>query len=133
MEIPVVPFRKKTSLPPPPDGLIDYWAIVHVRLAEPLPVCDSDEDPVESPSSHVIGYYRNFGLRCTSSSLREVLSHAVEDGMIDWNDTEISEALPFRNLHRDIRARVVPVAGEGIWYSSGRNFYPTDEDEDGGS
>lgn len=123
-------FGKKKQPPPPPPGVADYWATVHVVLAEALPVHDRPEDEPASFPDLVVGYYRNFGLRCALSRIRAVLSQAVEDGMIDWQDSEVSEALPFCKLDRDIRRRVVPVTEEGIWYASGKALYGPEGNEE---
>ena len=108
--------QKDTLLPPLPDGVFDYWAIVHVILAETLAFEGSDE-------AAAIGYYRLCGLRSTPNRLKHVLAIGVEDGLIDWPETEVEKVDP-AILDGAIRKRIVPVVSEGVWYLSGRNYYP---------
>ena len=75
-------FRKREVLPEPPAGHGDFWAVVHVKLAEP--VYDVD-NPAETPAQ---GYYRNFGVRAAPDRVPDILRDAVDDGRIVWDDTE---------------------------------------------
>ena len=108
--------RKRTPLPEPPEGHGDFWATVHVKFPEP--VYDVD-DPAEAPAQ---GYYRNFGVRARPTNVPEVLAGAVEDGRIDWDDTEWRLVDPV-SLERDIRKQIQPLSSEGIWYKGGRVLY----------
>jgi len=114
--------RKRPALLPPPAGVFDYWAIVHVELHQPI----SSSPPGESPA---VGYYRNIGFRCTPDRIHQVLIAAISDGTLDWPDTEVSETDPAM-LDRDIRARIFPVAEEGTWYLSGKAFHGHDGAEE---
>ena len=109
-------FRKRTPLPEPPPGYGDFWAIVHVKFAQPIHDVD---DPAETPAQ---GYYRNFGVRATPDRIPDVLQGAVDDGRIVWVDTVWYLVDP-ASLERDIRKRIEPLASEGIWYRSGRILY----------
>jgi hypothetical protein len=109
-------FRRKSPLPPRTDDQHDFWVTVHVRFASP--VYDVD-DPLDPPAQ---GYYRNFGVRCAPGDLQAVIEAAVDDGIVDWPETEWREIDP-ASLEKPIRRRVVAVPGAGVWYSSGRILY----------
>ncbi|HXK40028.1 MAG TPA: hypothetical protein VJ837_04305 [Candidatus Paceibacterota bacterium] len=83
-----------------------------------------DED--ESPP--IVGYIRKFGVRATAETLAKLVTNEVPDGHILWDRTEWHEVNP-ETLDADIRKRMVAVSGEGIWYRSGRAFYPEDEED----
>ena len=106
------------SLPPAPPGLGDFWATAHVKLISSIPV-ENREDPTGTP---VQGYWRNFGIRAAPKRVQAILAEAVTDGAIDWLETEWSLIDP-DSLKREIRACFEPIAGEGIWYKSGRIYY----------
>jgi hypothetical protein len=110
-------FKKVSSpLPKAPGGLGDFWATVHVVLFQPMP---AGKDP------HVLvhGYHRSFGIRAVPSRVPELLAGVVSDGRIEWDETEWRSIDP-ATLARAIRKRIQLVAGEGLWYSSGRAYYP---------
>ena len=83
-----------------------------------MPLLDED-DPAATP---VQGYYRNYGIRAAPRRVPDILVNAVSDGVIDWDKTEWNLVDPVE-LDGEIRARIEPVLGEGIWYKSGRALY----------
>jgi hypothetical protein len=114
-------FKKRGRLPPLPQGLGDYWVTVHVELHERL----LPEDPWDQS---IVGYYCNFGVRCASHRVRDLLIDAIDDGVVDWAETTIVEVDP-GSLEEEIRSRICLMADEGIWYKSGRAFYPDEAAE----
>jgi hypothetical protein len=119
---------KRHALAPPRPGYIDYWASVEVRLHEPIPVEDDEEDDI----GPMVGYIRNFGVRVKGGQLRSLLEHTILDGDIRW---ETSECYPVEpdDLDRIVRKRIAAVDPDGIWYVSGRAFYRDDPDEKSGT
>ena len=115
---------KRHALPPPRAGYVDYWASVEVRLREAIPVED-DDDHV----GPVVGYVRNFGIRIRDGELRSLLERTIVDGDIRWETTECYPVQP-DDLDPIVRKRIVAVDPDGIWYVSGRAFYPDDPDEE---
>jgi len=116
---------KRHALPPAQPGYIDYWASVEVRLYEPIPVEDDDGGHL----GPMVGYIRNFGARAKDGELRSLLEHTIVDGNICWETTECYPIEP-DDLDRIVRKRIVAVDPDGIWYVSGRAFYPNDPDEE---
>jgi hypothetical protein len=119
---------KRHKLPPPRHGYRDYWASVEVRLHEPIPVGDDDEEDL----GPMVGYIRNFGVRVKDGELRSLLERTIDDGDIRWDTTECNPVDP-DSLDRIVRKRIVAVEPEGVWYVSGRAFYPEDPEEETGS
>lgn len=113
---------KRTFLqfPRAPAGVRDYWATVHVRLANPIPDID---DPTGAP---VQGYYQVLGLRAEPNCVRELLTKAIPDGAIDWRDSEYRVVDP-ETLDQTVQRQIRPVLTEGIWYRSGHMFYADSE------
>ena len=114
--------NRASTLGPPPQGHGDFWASVHVRFSAPLATLN---DPTRNP---IHGYYRNLGIRALPDRVRLAIAEVVDDGAIDWDDTEWNLVNP-TELDRDVRSRIEPVAGAGIWYKSGRILYSDDDTE----
>lgn len=98
-----------------------YWVMACVELHRELPAPEGDDD--RRPD---VGYYRNFGV--TTSTEVEVCSLVeaeVADGDIAWSKSEISVDVVNR-LNPDIIARAGDWTQQGIWYRSGRVFFPGD-------
>ena len=55
------------------------------------------------------GYYRNFGIRAVPSRVHVILTEAIEDGAIDWSETEWHGVGPTSH-EREIRTRITAVA-----------------------
>src|SRR5262245_42099864 len=102
------PFRSWSTLSPAPPGLADFWATVHVKFREPIHNID---DPTEMPAQ---GYYRSFGLRSTPSGLQDILMAEVQDGMVEWEDSEW-HLIDIRSLDTELRKYVKLPPGEGVW------------------
>lgn len=107
---------KRTPLGPPPPGTADFWCKVHVKFPVPIP---DETDPAGTP---IQGYYQNLGLRSSAERFHALISAAIADGRIDWDDTRWEIVNP-AELDRTIRKRIVPVDSEGVWYRSGRILY----------
>jgi hypothetical protein len=113
---------RRHPLPDPVPPVRDYWVSARVDLHQPILADEEDPDPLPP----MIGYYRNFGIRCAPLSLRRIVEEAVrEDGLVRWDDTEWERVDP-ATLHRDIRRRIVVPEGEGIWVTTGKAFFPED-------
>lgn len=91
----------------------DYWARILVSLTEPL---IADEEVV-------VGYSRLFGLYATEQNVRVVISTQITDGVVDWSKSEWYRA-DRATLDETIQQRSVEIAGEGVWYRSGRILFP---------
>jgi hypothetical protein len=94
----------------------DYLATVHVKLREPI----YDVDDPQGTAAQ--GYYRVFGVRGTPQQIELILAREIDDGVIEWPDSEWHPINP-ESLEMEIRKRTKPVADEGIWYRSGRVLY----------
>ncbi len=98
----------------PEAPLRDHWVVLRVILHTPIEV------PGEA---HAVGYYRNLGVRCAPERLKGVLETEVQADTIVWDKTKWSEVV-IDELDEIVRERTIPVKGEGIWYRSGRLFFP---------
>jgi hypothetical protein len=102
--------------------LREFWVMASVKLHSPSLLFDESGKPDED--GPLPGYYRTFGVTAASSkAAREMVVAAVDDGEIDWADSEISSIVP-----ESLAAWIVEKSGdwtrEGIWFESGRIFYP---------
>jgi hypothetical protein len=113
-------FAKRLPLAPLREGELDVWVTVCVRLSSPV---DDVGDPSEPPA---VGYFRNLGIRLPGAQPKSYLEKMIADGSIDWNETEFYEVDP-TTLDRDIRKRIVAPDENGVWYSSGRIYFPEAE------
>lgn len=77
----------------------------------------------------MVGYLRFFGARVKDGDLRALLQQTIVDGDICWETTECHPVEPDK-LDPTVRKRIVAVDPDGIWYVSGRAFYPDDLDEE---
>jgi hypothetical protein len=113
-------FWRRFSLDPPDAGQLDVWATVCVRLAVPF---RDPEDPDHPPC---VGYFRNFGIRLNGPQPRHFLERVVEDGLVDWEDTKITD-VDSQRLDRTIRKHVSEPDENGVWYRSGRMYFPEED------
>lgn len=100
-----------------PTVISNHWAVIHVELSEPL--------PVKGDAGMVVGYYQSLGVAGEPANLRALIERHVQDGAVDWTDSEVEPIDP-KNLDKETRKQIVPVSGEGIWYQSGRSFHGPD-------
>jgi hypothetical protein len=105
---------KSPTSPLARNPLPKHWVLAHVVLAEPL--------PINGGPDVVVGYYQTFGVACAPNSVRELVERQVQDGTIDWADSEVSPVDPAR-LDPEVLSLALPLAGPGVWYSSGRSFH----------
>jgi hypothetical protein len=110
-------FWRKPALSPLSPGERDIWAKVCVDLPAPI----SFEGKPGGPP--VVGYFQNFGLRMRQGEPARLLERAVIDGRINWNDSELNDVVSSQ-LHRDIRKAITAPDTLGIWYRSGKIFFP---------
>jgi hypothetical protein len=108
-------------LPPRREGELDVWVTVCVRLNEPLHGVGESTDPP------AVGYIRNFGIRLLGPQPKPYLEHLISDGTIDWDETEFNEIDP-HSLDRATRKQIVSPSAKGIWYKSGRIYFPETSD-----
>lgn len=100
-----------------------YYGTILVWCHNPFETTDTD-----GLKQIVKGYYLNVGVSAISETqARDLIAHAVEDGEIDWNDSEFQEA-EWASLHPLIRESFESSEKDGIWYKSGRVFFPDDKD-----
>ena len=94
----------------------DFWATVHVKFFVPQDNVDGED------GTPFQGYYQHLGIRAKPERVQEVIGSAFPDGWIKWDETEWGLVDP-AGLDKAIRSRIEPIAGEGIWYRSGRRIY----------
>lgn len=109
---------KRIALKPRTGDELDVWVRVCVRLSLPLPGADG--------GAPAVGYYRNLGIRIPGPQPKAFLERLVTDGAVDWRDTEVTEIEP-ASLGRDVRAAISAPDADGVWYRSGRMYFPEDD------
>ena len=109
-------FTPAALLPPPPEGLRDFWICVCVVRAEEGPLAEAWPEPDS------VGYYRNFGARLRAGEVQPFLARLGLEGEIHWGLTEWHETDP-NAYDPDLRRQFTPVNGEGVWYQGGRIFF----------
>ena len=114
-------FGRPFPLDPPESGQLDVWATVCVQLAVPF---RDPEDPSHAPC---VGYFRNFGIRLNGPQPRHFLEHIIDDGIVDWEDTEVTE-VDLERLDQTIKECVSEPDKNGVWYKSGRMYFPEGDD-----
>lgn len=105
------------SLPPN-----TYWIMVEVALDQPIaPDPDDPED-----SGEAVGYIQNFGVTATNEGEAcALVEETIGDGEIRWAESRISRDVIHR-LEQKILDRAGDWSEKGIWYRSGRAFFPAD-------
>jgi hypothetical protein len=109
-------------LPPARYPLRDFWATIRVELRVPVEI----KDPDDSAPTFAAGYYRIFGIRATSDTVRGLMEAEVGEDIVVWSDSSWEE-IDLNTLERTIEERIADVEGEGIWYRSGRVFFSDSE------
>lgn len=102
-------------------GLRTYWIMVCVRLYSDLPPAPGESEDDPRPA---VGYFQNFG--ATAASEEEVcklVASQITDGAVLWPSSEVSSDVVTR-LHPGILTEAGDWNQKGIWYKSGRVFFP---------
>jgi hypothetical protein len=113
-------FWKKLPIPPPATGEEDYWATLCIELAAPM----TFEGAVDGQMA--VGYYQNLGFRATPEAAMNQLEQLASDGKINWAESEWSKR-EVSELDNKIRKLVRPPDEFGVWYRSGKVFYPANQ------
>ncbi|MBI5366878.1 MAG: hypothetical protein HZA54_07560 [Planctomycetes bacterium] len=96
-----------------------YRCVLAVNLHSPLTVEDEEDGPLR-----VIGYFRVYALKAASASAAQAVVMAeIRDGDIDWADSSLEE-VELGELPPEIRVHGSASPQAGIWYQSGRTFFP---------
>jgi hypothetical protein len=108
----------------PKPSLTTFWVMVPVDLHEELPAPEGDDD--RRPD---LGYFRNFGVTAlTEEEACERVASEIADGQISWSEAEISVDVIGR-LDPAIIEKAGDWTEEGVWYRSGRVFFPREESD----
>jgi hypothetical protein len=110
-----------------------FWVTLCVDLAEPLHFTN---EPVDGAAEVAVGYYQNFGVTTATATLAlEAASSSALQGPttgIVRSDTTSVREVDARRLDEVIRRRVGNAWKKpGIWYRSGRIFFPHAQPGDG--
>ena len=105
-----------------------FWVLLGVDLAEPLRFDEASDGEGQT----IVGYYQNFGV--TAATAKEALDAASSaarvgptNGTLRLEETSVRE-VDVKQLDDDIRRRVGSAWKKpGIWYQSGRAFFPLPE------
>ena len=88
----------------------------------PLEITDSD-----GVEQAVKGYYINMGVSAISEAqARDLITEQIQDGVIDWDGSELGDA-DWVSLDPLIRKNFERSDKDGVWYKSGRIFFPDSE------
>ncbi len=108
--------------PPPAEGFSDYWMKIRVILRDGAYEFEPD-DP------RMVAYFQVLGLRCKTGNHRETVESLVQDGTVDWANSEVALTNP--NVHpRSTRRYFEKTDSAGFWHISGHIFYGPGEDDD---
>lgn len=100
-------------------SLKTYWIQVCVDLDRTVPADLSDDD--DGP---IVGYYKNYSVTATSEGeALELVAGTISDGTIDWSESRVSSDVVDR-LDPTILLKAGDWSTEGIWYETGRVFFP---------
>ena len=113
-------FWTRLPLEPLAKGERDYWAMLKVDLPQPLPAPEIAGLPPSANPVFLVGYFRNFGIR-TKTDIRFKLGDLVDDGLINWPESDVKEMDP-KSLDRRIRKHIQVPDRMGIWYASNKVF-----------
>ncbi|HEX4954530.1 MAG TPA: hypothetical protein VF017_14150 [Thermoanaerobaculia bacterium] len=95
-----------------------YWITLCIDLHEPISFEDGEEEAV------AVGYYRHFGVAASREGrCWELVEADVSDGEVFWPDCRIRE-VDVASLGVQVLRRAGDWSAEGIWYRSGRIFFP---------
>jgi hypothetical protein len=98
--------------------------MICVALFAEVPAPETgDEDDGDRP---IVGYFQNFGVSAASEEEAcDLVAGQIADGEIEWPASKISSDVVTR-LDPAIIARSGDWTQKGIWYKSGRMFFPRD-------
>lgn len=100
-----------------------FWVMACVALDREIPPDPGDPEDDDPP---IVGYCRTFGVSAPSEDeARRLVTEAVPDGEIDWAESTISSR-DLETLDPVIIVRSGDWSETGIWYRSGRAFFPAD-------
>ena len=101
-----------------------YWIMARVQLDREIP---PDPDDEEDDVGALVGYFQNFGVTAPSEEdACDLVEKVVADGEIYWSESEVSPSVIIERLSPEIIARAGDWTEKGIWYKSGRAFFPAD-------
>jgi hypothetical protein len=101
-----------------------YWIMAQVQLDRRIP---PDPDDEEDDVGALVGYFWNFGVTALSQQEAcNLVEELVVDGEIYWSESEVSPGVVVEHLSPEIIARAGDWTKKGIWYKSGRVFFPAD-------
>jgi hypothetical protein len=105
-------------------SLRTYWIMLCVELHAEIPSAPDDPGEDKRP---LVGYYQNFGVTTTTEpEACRLVSDQIQDGSIEWSESRISFDVIDR-LDPEILSRANDWNSEGIWYKSGRVFFPRED------
>lgn len=106
------------------DTFQTYWIMLCVDLYETLvrPPGEEDEDLPHA----IAGYFLNLGVTALSeATARDMAASEISDGSISWEESQ-SSSVSVAELPLAILQRASDWTVPGIWYRSGRAFFPPD-------
>lgn len=96
-----------------------YWIIIRVQLDHPV--------GAGSDGKRIVGYYQDFGVTASEEkAAHDLVAANVEEGSIDWSKSTC-EIVDVERLNARVRARSTNRSEPGVWYRSGRGFFPEGE------
>jgi hypothetical protein len=102
-----------------------YWLVVCVDLHVPVHPEPGQEDDDPRPD---VGYVQDFGVTAASEEeASDLVVGLISDGDICWSDSTVALTV-VEHLHPEIIARAGDWTEKGIWYKSGRAFFPADSE-----
>ena len=86
------------------------------------------EKPAKDPSNNegaTVGYFVNIGVSARSAAkARQLIQKEINDGHIDWADSEWRSLTP---LEEALDEQVYRVTSPQIWFESARIFFPAEQ------
>ena len=95
--------------------LQDFLVVAHV-------VPDPTGQRAPWPHHGFKGYFQKLGCRATSLRLKTLVETEVQDGIVDWTDTEFAR-VNLDELDAYILERAIHVEGEGVWYRGDQHLH----------
>lgn len=83
-----------------------------------------DEDDDDRP---IVGCVQTFGVTAASEDeAGDLVTEVISDGEIDWSESTVSPSVQIERLSPEVIARSGDWTERGVWYKSGRAFFPAD-------